>query len=146
MANEITAAIIAVLGTLAGAGVGGLISSKAADRIATRQAYARLTAAFAEDLAILKTSTETEVGSAYEILRASHKKHLTAYIELRAVLRGDARKSIEHRWATYTQEEQDFHPTEREMYRFSYLLQQGQPEADMCLLAIKHIESLIQCE
>lgn len=97
MSNEIASAIIAVVGTLAGAWWGGLISNKTSDRVATRQAYALLAAAFADELVILKTSTETETGSAFSLLQSSHKKHLQAYIELRAALRGDELKFIEAR-------------------------------------------------
>ena len=144
MVNETVAAIIAVIGTLAGAWWGGVISSKAADRVMTRQAYARLAAAFAEELVLLKTTTDAEIGYSFKLLQSSYRKHLVVYIELRASLCGDERSSIEEKWNLYTQEAQNLCPSEREKYRFSYLLKEGVSEEERQLLASKHIETLIQ--
>jgi hypothetical protein len=120
-------------------------SQPAPSIVATRQAHARLVAAFAEELAILKTSTETEIGSAAALLHASYQKHLRAYIELRAVLCGKERSAIEEKWKAYTQEDQNLDPIEREKFKFIYLTHPDRSESDTRLLAIKHIELLIQC-
>lgn len=140
---ELIGPVIGVVGTLAGAWLGGAISTKAADRVAVRQGYARLAAAFSEELARLKTSTEGDKAFAFELLRASYRKHLIAYIELKAILNLRDQIILENMWKTYTQEDSRMECSEKEIYRFSYLLQEGQSACDMRNLAIKHIEALI---
>lgn len=147
MPIEVFTALIGVGGTVLGVWIGSRIQKNAADRVLSRQAFSKLVEAFSKELAILKTSTEDEMGSTAKLLQENHKKHLIAYLELRATLDAKHREELDRRWQTYTQENRDLYPEEREMYRFVHLYRdEGLTEEDMRLLAIKHIQNLVDFE
>lgn len=122
MADEITAALIGVIGTLLGTLVGAKIYKHASLDLLQKQAQSEFSSTFSETLSELYNGHKQDNGFAVDLLTKYFPVHYAAYQKLRLVLIEPERGKLEKRWDSYTGDSKCALPEEREIYRFSDLL------------------------
>ena len=142
MPSEIWAALIGVVGTLAGVWYGAWLSRKAARDLLIQQAKAEFAAAFTATLVNLASGQKQDQGQALGILQTDYPGHLAAYIKLRSVLPKEQQVAVDEAWRQYTRDDQNQLPEEREFYRFNHVLGPDSGEHQF-MLAAKHVNSLL---
>lgn len=143
MGNEVLAALVGVVGTLAGAWYGARLSRRAARDLLASQAKAEFAAAFTDTLFKLTGPAEEQgIGQAIHILQEDYPRHLVAYLRLRSILPKDHQEVVDRAWREYAGGDANEPAEECNFYRFIHVLA---PESDehQFMLAAKHVHGLL---
>lgn len=135
--REIQSAFLALMGVF----VGMLFSTWLTRHTLQLQARLKFQAAFIDDLAFLTGSKDrNDDRTAWDVLRASHRRHHLAYIELWACLGSYGRRRLEKQWRRYQYGEG---PSEGDA-PFTYLATAtSEDEVVAVKLALRNIQRLI---
>ena len=122
MSDEMVA-LVGLVGALAGAWLGAHISRKASRELLQQQAQGEFAAAFISTITKLYLGHEQEPGYASDQLNEDFSLHFSARQKLRAVLGRKDRAKLDKRWDEYSGDKKYELPEERDMYRFSELME-----------------------
>jgi len=136
METSITAAFMALIGVACGM----LITIHVARYTHIVAAKHRFSAAFTDELTILKSGKIGDELDTNFLLDNAFAKHTNAYIEFWSILGCIGKWWIEKKWDIYQYGKCKQNPHVRFVYLIPY---NGKNEPDMMKLAVKHIESLI---
>lgn len=144
MPYEILAALMGVGGTLVGVWYGAKLAKKATIELVVQQEKGRFLSNFTDTLLRLSRPVEEPgVGEANLVLQEHFPKHLAAYLRLRSAVPSVYHKAIDAAWAKYTKDDEYELQEEKEIYRFTHVLN-GRNDEEMRALAIKHVTALIK--